>query len=105
MPRALLRHVTPAANDPAINNPLINRSCYLQKIMYMWSRNGSGVEFPPDSGMTIGKDAGINILVLQVHYVTNEHITKEGETKDMLVFCFWLFVTYVLLLQVTVLAC
>jgi hypothetical protein len=33
----------------------------------MWSRNGTGIKYPPDSGMPIGgSSSGITLLVLQV---------------------------------------
>ena len=41
-------------------------SCF--QILYMWSRNGTGIKYPKDSGMPIGgSSSGINLRVLQVH--------------------------------------
>ena len=49
----------------------------------MWSNNGSGITFPPDSGITVGGSSSIQLLVLQVHYIDNSKITSSGDSSGV----------------------
>ena len=55
------------------------------QILYMWSRNGSGIHFPQDSAVTIGGSSPIQLLVLQVHYIDNSNILESGDSSGILV--------------------
>lgn len=51
----------------------------------MWSRNGSGIQFPEDSAITVGGQSPIQLLVLQVHYIDNSNISPMGDDSGVLV--------------------
>ena len=51
----------------------------------MWSRNGTGIDFPQDSGITIGGQSQIQLLVLQVHYINNSNIPPSGDQSGVMV--------------------
>ena len=72
-------YIVPGEKKGSILFSLIFLPLPFQQMLYMWSRNASGVNFPPDSGLPVGRGTGINLLVLQVHYVSNKHIGSEGK--------------------------
>ena len=47
---------------------------YIFQVLYMWSRNASGLSFPADSAITVGGSSSVQLLVLQVHYIDNSNI-------------------------------
>ena len=51
----------------------------------MWSLDGSSVQFPNDSAITVGGNSSIQLLVLQVHYIENTRIPRSGDTSGVLV--------------------
>ena len=52
----------------------------------MWSLNGSSVNFPQDSAITVGgPNSPIQLLVLQVHYIENTRIPRSGDSSGVLV--------------------
>ena len=55
------------------------------QILYMWSLDADGLDFPPDVSLTVGGNSSIQHLVLQVHYVSNQVIPYEGDTSGVIV--------------------
>ena len=51
-------------------------------MMFMWSKNGSGIDFPEDSAFLMGKGSGIRLIVLQVHYRANRGISGPESGGD-----------------------
>ena len=51
----------------------------------MWSLDGDSLVFPPDVSLTVGGNSGIQHLVLQVHYISNDRIPDHGDTSGVLV--------------------
>lgn len=51
------------------------------QIIYAWAKDAKPLQLPEGVGFKVGKDTGINFLVLQVHYA---HVEKflGGETDD-----------------------
>ena len=55
------------------------------QILFMWSLDADGLDFPPDVSLTVGGNSSIQHLVVQVHYVSNEVIPYEGDTSGVIV--------------------
>ena len=55
------------------------------QILFMWSLDADGLDFPPDVSLTIGGNSSIQHLVLQVHYVSNNFIPEQGDTSGVIV--------------------
>lgn len=56
------------------------------QVLYMWSRNASGLSFPEDSAITVGGSSSVQLLVLQVHYIDNSNIDPvNGDSSGVLV--------------------
>jgi len=55
------------------------------QILFMWSLDADGLDFPPDVSLTVGGNSSIQHLVLQVHYVSNNFIPYEGDTSGVIV--------------------
>ena len=48
------------------------------QILFMWSLDAAGLDFPPDVSLTVGGNSSIQHLVLQVHYISNNLIPDMG---------------------------
>ena len=51
----------------------------------MWSLDGDSLLFPYDVSLSVGGDSGIQHLVLQVHYISNDRIPEHGDNSGVLV--------------------
>ena len=57
----------------------------LFQVLYMWSLDGDSLLFPSDVSLSVGGDSGIQHLVLQVHYISNDMIPEHGDNSGVLV--------------------